>query len=70
MRKILAPGRLLRALDIRDFFGNVNHDWLVRFLELRIGDKRVIRLIANGSRRVSSKTGSCPYLRVELAKVR
>jgi RNA-directed DNA polymerase len=31
--------------DIRDFFGSVNHDWLVRFLEHRIGDKRIIRLI-------------------------
>src|SRR6201988_1602916 len=31
--------------DVRDFFGSVNHDWLIRFLELRIGDKRIIRLI-------------------------
>ena len=32
--------------DIRGFFDNVSRDWLVRFLEDRIGDKRVIRLIA------------------------
>src|SRR5271157_1253689 len=31
--------------DVRDFFGSVNHDWLIRFLEHRIGDKRIIRLI-------------------------
>ena len=31
--------------DIRGFFDAVNHDWLIRFLEHRIGDKRVIRLI-------------------------
>jgi RNA-directed DNA polymerase len=31
--------------DIRDFFGSVNHDWLIRFLDHRIGDKRIIRLI-------------------------
>src|SRR5690349_16378338 len=31
--------------DIRDFFGAVSQDWLVRFLEHRIGDKRIIRLI-------------------------
>src|SRR6516225_8051456 len=31
--------------DIRDFFGSVNHDWLIRFLAHRIGDKRIIRLI-------------------------
>src|SRR5277367_4305250 len=31
--------------DVRDFFGSVNHDWLIRFLEHRVGDKRIIRLI-------------------------
>ena len=31
--------------DIRGFFDNVSRDWLVRFLEHRIGDRRVIRLI-------------------------
>src|ERR1700732_45825 len=31
--------------DVRDFFGSVSQDWLVRFLEHRIGDKRIIRLI-------------------------
>ena len=31
--------------DIRAFFDTVSRDWLVRFLEHRIGDKRVIRLI-------------------------
>jgi RNA-directed DNA polymerase len=31
--------------DIAGFFDTVNHDWLIRFVEHRIGDKRVIRLI-------------------------
>jgi group II intron reverse transcriptase/maturase len=31
--------------DIRNFFGAVSQDWLVRFLEHRLGDKRIIRLI-------------------------
>jgi group II intron reverse transcriptase/maturase len=31
--------------DIRSFFDQVNQDWLVRFLEHRMGDQRVIRLI-------------------------
>ena len=31
--------------DVRGFFDNVSRDWLLRFLEHRIGDKRVIRLI-------------------------
>src|SRR5205085_886198 len=34
--------------DIRNFFGAVSQDWLVRFLEHRIGDKRIIRLIQFG----------------------
>lgn len=31
--------------DIRGFFDNVNHEWLVKFLEVRIGDQRIVRLI-------------------------
>ena len=31
--------------DIRSFFDTLSHDWLVRFVEHRIGDQRVIRLI-------------------------
>jgi group II intron reverse transcriptase/maturase len=31
--------------DIRDFFGQLDHDWLMRFLEHRIADRRVLRLI-------------------------
>ena len=31
--------------DIRKFFDMVDQGWLIRFLEHRIGDKRVIRLI-------------------------
>jgi RNA-directed DNA polymerase len=31
--------------DIRSFFDEVNQDWLIRFVEHRIGDKRIIRLI-------------------------
>src|SRR5439155_5043860 len=31
--------------DIRSFFDTVGQDWLIRFLEHRIGDPRIIRLI-------------------------
>jgi RNA-directed DNA polymerase len=31
--------------DIRSFSDTVSHDWLLRFLEQRIGDRRVLRLI-------------------------
>ena len=31
--------------DIRSFFDTVSQEWLIRFVEHRIGDKRIIRLI-------------------------
>ncbi len=31
--------------DIRGFFDAINHEWLVKFIEHRIADKRVLRLI-------------------------
>src|SRR5215218_1566373 len=31
--------------DLRSFFDTISHDWLVRFVEHRIGDRRVIRLL-------------------------
>ena len=37
-------GTVLDA-DIRAFFDTISHDWLMRFLEHRIGDQRVLRLV-------------------------
>jgi RNA-directed DNA polymerase len=31
--------------DIQNFFGAVSQEWLTRFLEHRVGDKRIIRLV-------------------------
>ena len=31
--------------DIRSFFDEISQEWLIRFLEHRIGDRRIIRLI-------------------------
>ena len=31
--------------DIAKFFDTISHDWLVKFIEHRIGDRRVVRLI-------------------------
>jgi group II intron reverse transcriptase/maturase len=31
--------------DLRDFFGSIDHGWLVKFVEHRIGDRRILRLI-------------------------
>jgi retron-type reverse transcriptase len=32
-------------LAVRNFFGTVSHEWLIRFLEHRIGDERILRLL-------------------------
>src|SRR5580704_5952237 len=32
-------------LDLRDFFSSIDHGWLVKFVEHRIADRRVVRLI-------------------------
>jgi RNA-directed DNA polymerase len=52
--------------DIQKFFDTMNHDWLMRFLQHRIGDKRLLRLIAkwlkvgvmNGAHREASAQGA------------
>lgn len=31
--------------DLKDFFGSLNHEWLLRFVEHRVGDPRLIKLI-------------------------
>ena len=31
--------------DIKGFFNNINHDWMIKFLEYRIDDKRFIEII-------------------------
>jgi hypothetical protein len=32
-------------LDIREFFTSINHEWRVKFVEHRIADRRIVRLI-------------------------
>ena len=32
-------------VDLRDFFGSISHEWLMKFLNLRIKDERVLKLI-------------------------
>jgi len=32
-------------LDIRSFFDKIQHSWLIQFVEHRIGDRRIVRLI-------------------------
>lgn len=52
--------------DVRGFFDSLDHAWLVKFLEHRIGDQRVIRLIQKwlkagvleDGKRIRSETGT------------
>jgi RNA-directed DNA polymerase len=39
------PVNWILDADIRSFFDTVSHDWLMRFLEHRIGDRSILRLI-------------------------
>src|SRR5712675_281279 len=44
--------------DIRSFFDTVSQEWLIRFVERRIGDPRIIRLLQKWLKVGSWKTGS------------
>lgn len=35
----------IRELDVQAFFDKVDHAWMVKFVEHRVGDKRIVRLI-------------------------
>jgi len=48
--------------DIQKFFDAMNHDWLMRFLQHRIGDKRLLRLIAKWRHERLSSRGECSGL--------
>lgn len=47
VHELLGKHKLNYALevDLRDFFGSLNHEWLRKFLAHRIRDKRVLKLI-------------------------
>ncbi len=40
-------GWVLEA-DLKNFFGSLDHGWLLRFVEYRVGDPRIISLIRRG----------------------
>jgi len=39
------PVKWVLDADIRGFFDTLDHEWLIKFIEHRIGDQRIIRLI-------------------------
>ena len=43
--------------DIRGFFDNINHEWMVTFLEHRISDRRMLRLLKKWLRAGVSEDG-------------
>jgi RNA-directed DNA polymerase len=45
-------------LDVRGFFDNVSHEWLIKFIEHRIADRRVIRLIQKWMKAGVSEEGA------------
>ena len=53
--------------DIRNFFDTLSHEWLVKFIEHRIGDRRIVRLIQKWlkagvleeGKRIGKKKGRC-----------
>ena len=43
--------------DIRDFFGSISHEWMLKFVEHRIADRRILRLIKKWLRAGVSEEG-------------
>jgi len=50
--------------DIRGFFDTINHEWLMKFIEHRVGDRRVQRLIRKWLRAGVSEDGKWTKTRV------
>jgi len=47
LNEIIAGGKISWVLeaDVKNFFGSLSHEWLLRFVEHRVGDARLINLI-------------------------
>jgi RNA-directed DNA polymerase len=50
--------------DIRGFFDNLNHEWLLKFIEHRVGDRRILRLIQKWLKAGVSEDGQWSETRV------
>jgi RNA-directed DNA polymerase len=50
--------------DIRGFFDNMNHEWTVKFIEHRVGDPRIVRLIQKWLKGGVSEEGQWSETRV------
>ena len=47
LNKVIENGRINCVVDadIKGFFNNVNHEWMIKFLEVRISDPNILRLV-------------------------
>src|SRR6476660_8808888 len=47
LNEVIAGGKMGWVLeaDLKNFFGSLNHDWVLRFVAHRVGDPRLISLI-------------------------
>ena len=47
LNEVIAGGKISWVLeaDLKNFFGSLSHEWLLRFVEHRVGDPRLISLI-------------------------
>jgi len=47
LNEVIAGGKIEWVLeaDLKNFFGSLNHDWVLRFVAHRVGDPRLISLI-------------------------
>ena len=56
--------------DIQGFFDNIDQEWMMKFLEHRIADKRILRLIRKWLKAGVSEDGQWSATTVALSKVR
>jgi RNA-directed DNA polymerase len=56
--------------DIRGFFDAISREWMVKFIEHRIADRRIVRLIQGGGSTLNAKTRPYRDPRLPLASTR
>jgi hypothetical protein len=61
LNEIIAGCKVSGALEanVKEFFGSLDRRWLLRFVEHRVGDPRIISPIRRWLKAVCWKTGSC-----------
>ena len=58
-------------MDIRGFFDNMNHEWTLKFVEHRVADRRMLRLIQKWLRAgVSVSDGQWSATKVGVRRVK